>query len=229
MKKGTVFSCLFLAVLLAVYHVIVFLVPFTRTPVFWTSYGFTLMAFAIAAVSFYLAFLHDGATIKSRLYGFPVARIGVIYLAVQVVACFIFIIVGRWVPLWVVLVIYILMMGAAALGLITTEAVAEEINRQDGAVKARVSFMKSLQVKMNSVLASCDASVSGEVKKVADELRYSDPTSSRDTAKAEAELSALIDELSQAVSAANNESVRTICRKCHVVLMERNQLCKLSK
>ena len=71
-------GCAVLAILLVAYLLVIFLIPFAHTAVFWVSFVFTLIAFGVVAAACWLAFARKPDT-KSRFYGFPIARIGVIY------------------------------------------------------------------------------------------------------------------------------------------------------
>ena len=51
MKKDTVRGIVALAVLLVLYILIAFLIPFVHTATFWVSFVFTLIAFAVVAAS----------------------------------------------------------------------------------------------------------------------------------------------------------------------------------
>ncbi len=228
MEKKSVRPWLVLAVLLAAYHAIVFLVPFDKTPVFWISYAFTLVSFAVAALSIFLAFRKPDA--RSRFYGFPIARVGVIYFLVQLALGIIFMALGRWVPSWLAALLCVLALAAAAIGMVGTDVVADEIHAQDARLKKEVAAMRSLQSRIGQLAAQCDgAETAGAVKALADELRYSDPVSSEGTAETEAELSALTDELQQAVADGDAESTVKLCNRISGVLAERNRICKLGK
>ena len=67
-KRGA--ACL--GVLLALYLLLAFLIPFVKTAVFWFSFVFTLIAFGVAAYALYTAFLKKPDA-RSRFYGFPIA------------------------------------------------------------------------------------------------------------------------------------------------------------
>ena len=82
MKKNAMRGCTVLAILLAVFCVIAFAVPFARTKGFWLGFGFGLFAILFQLYIFRSAETVNGSA-KSRFYGFPVARIGVVYLAAQ--------------------------------------------------------------------------------------------------------------------------------------------------
>ena len=57
MKKDTIRGIIALTVVLALYILIAFLIPFVHTAVFWVSFVFTLIAFAVVAASMYIAFV----------------------------------------------------------------------------------------------------------------------------------------------------------------------------
>lgn len=229
MKKDHIRGILALAVLLALYTLIVLLIPFPRTAEIIISYAFTLLAFAVAAAAVYVAFVKR-PNAKSRFYGFPIARIGVLYLIIQVAVSFLFLAVGKWVPWWVSVLVYAALLGAAVIGLISADAVVEEIHNQDGKLQKNVALMRALQSKLNQMAPQCDdPDAASAVKKFAEELRYSDPVSSDALAEIERDLSAAVDELQSAVIDGDSAAVKQLCRKASSVLAERNRLCKLNK
>ena len=84
MKKDTKQAIIIGAVVFVAYNLAAFMIPCLKTPVFWISWGFTLLSFAVAGYAVYTSLILK-TDIKSRFYGFPIARIGVIYLVVQAV------------------------------------------------------------------------------------------------------------------------------------------------
>ena len=224
MKKNTVRTAVVWLILLAVYHVIVFAVPFTHNGAFWLSYVFALAAFAVLGAATYLGEI-KGEGVKSKFYGFPILRLGAVYFAVQIVLSLIVMAVAV-VKIWVALVVYVILLGAAAIGLIAADAMREEIQRQDVKLKKDVSFMRNLQSKVCQMATQCDAP---ELKRFAEDIRYSDPVSSDALGDIEQELAAAVEELQAAVVDGDGESVAQLCRKASAVLSERNRLCKLNK
>lgn len=225
MKKDTIRGIIALTVVLALYILIAFLIPFIHTATFWVSFMFTLIAFCVVAASIYIAFVKNPDA-KSRFYGFPIAKLGVIYGVVQLIAGFIFMALGVWIPVWVAVLVYAIALGSVAIGLISADAVREEIQRQDVKLKKDVSFMRNLQSKVCQMATQCDAP---ELKKFAEDIRYSDPVSSDALGDIEQELAAAVEELQAAVVDGDSESVAQLCRKASAVLSERNRLCKLGK
>ena len=225
MKKDTLRWIIGLGVLLILYILIAFLIPFVKTATFWVSFVFTLVAFGVVAASIYIAFIKNPDA-KSRFYGFPIAKIGVIYGLVQLIAGIVFMALAAYVPVWVAILVYAIALGAAVIGLISVETVVEEIHIQDAKLKKNVSLMRSLQSKVNQIAAQSE---NADVKALADEFRYSDPVSNAAIADAEADLAAAVDELQSAYVDGDTEAVAKLCRKASALLAERNRLCKLNK
>lgn len=144
MKKNSARWWVIWAVVLAVYNVIVFAVPFPKNAVFFVSWVFSLIAIAAQVYVIRTAF-YKGESTTSKFYGFPIAKLGVLYLIVQLALGLMFMALGfaLTIPLWVPLVLYIVLLGAAAVGLISTEATRDEIVQQDKKLKKDVSCMRS--------------------------------------------------------------------------------------
>lgn len=225
MKKDTMRGLVALGVLLVLYVLIAFLIPFAHTAAFWVSFAFTLIAFAVVSVSIYIAFIKKPDA-KSRFYGFPVARIGVIYGAVQLVAGVVVMALAAIVPAWAAALGYAIALGVAVIGLVSADAVVEEIHVQDAKLKKDVTLMRGLQSKVNQLAAQWD---NAALKALAEEFRYSDPVSSEALAEAEADLSAVVDELQAAFVDGDKDAAAQLCRKASALLAERNRLCKLNK
>jgi len=229
MKKNLIRDIAAFAILLIVYTVAVFAIPFKHTIEFKLAYGFTVASILVFAAACYIAFIQKPDA-KSRFYGFPIAKIGFIYFLFQLIAGILMMTVGLYIPKWISILVFIVALGAAALGLISAEAVVSEIHHQDEKLKKDVTLMRSLQSKANQMASMCDdAEISKAIKAFAEELRYSDPVSKEEVADAEAELSSLVDQLQQALVDGDNATILPLCRKASVALSERNRLCKLSK
>lgn len=220
-KRGAV--CL--GVLLALYILLAFLIPFVKTAVFWFSFVFTLIAFCVTGYALYTAFLKKPDA-RSRFYGFPIARIGVLYGGVQLAVGLLFMALGKWIPAWLAVLVYAAMLGAAVIGLVSADAVVETIHTQDQKLKKDVTFMRSLQSKANQMAAQCSLP---EVQQFCENVRYSDPVSSEALAEIERDLSAAVDDLQAAIVDGDKGVISQLARKADTLLSERNRLCKLNK
>lgn len=229
MKKNIIRWWIVLVIVLLVYNVVVFAVPFVKSGVFFLSWIFTLAAIGAQAYVVRSAF-YKGQGVKSKFYGFPIAKIGAAYLAVQVVSGLLFMVLGKHVALWIPLVVYVVLLGAAAVGFISADAMRDEIERQDVKLKENVSCIRSLQSKTASMIQLAqDGQVRAELEKLSENLRFSDPVSSDALSDIEADLTACVDELQSAVSDGDCDAALTLLYKATALLAERNRLCKLNK
>ena len=230
MSKNKIRVIAFAAIALVVFNVIAFVIPIPKSAVFWVAYIFGMLAIAAQLLFMSIAF-SSKEDIRSKFYGFPIARIGIIYGACQLLLSFAAMALGAFIPVWVPVVVFVIIAAAAGVGLISTDMVREEIEKQDEKLVKDVSRMRSLQSKMNVLISQTDAG--GELKtaldKLADEIKYSDPVSSSATEQIEDELNFNIEELQKAIVDDENVSALTICKKTSGILAERNRLCKLNK
>ena len=230
MSKNKIRVIAFAAIALVVFNVIAFVIPIPKSAVFWVAYIFGMLAIAAQLLFMNVAF-SGKEDIRSKFYGFPIARIGVIYGICQLLLSFAAMALGAFIPVWVPVVVFVIIAAAAGVGLISTDMVREEIEKQDEKLVKDVSRMRSLQSKMNVLISQTDAG--GELKtaldKLADEIKYSDPVSSSATEQIEDELNFNIEELQKAIVDGDEKSALTLCKKTSGILAERNRLCKLNK
>ena len=223
--KNTVRVIALAVIAFAMYSLFVFLIPFEQTEVFWLGYLFALVAFVVMGAAFYLAFTKS-SNAKSKYYGFPVARVGLIYGVAQLIASLLVMFMSELLPLWIPLLVFGLGLGAALIGLISVGSVVDEIKTIEVKTKKDVSFMRAMQTTMIRVAAQTN---NASVKALAEEIRYSDPVSNDAIADVEADLAMAIEDLQKALAGGNQEMITKLSQKAMVILNERNRLCKLNK
>lgn len=217
-----------LAIIFVVYSIVAFALPFAHNATFWLSYLFAVVAIAVQVYVLQSAFMKaEGA--KSKFYGFPIATVGAVYMAAQLVLSLIMMALAAKILVWIPVALHVLLLGAAAVGFIAADAMRDEVERQDVQLKKDVSVMRGLQSKVNGIVGLCSADVRDDITRLAEELRYSDPVSNDALAEIEGELSACVDELQAAVVDGESTAIRELCRKAGATLAERNRLCKLNK
>jgi len=227
MKNNKTRFYIVLAAVLAAFCVIALAAPFLKNAVYWLSFVFAVMAISVQLYAMPKAMAGDA---KSKFYGFPILRISFIYLAAQMVLSLLFMALAKWVPVWIPVVLYVLMLCAALVGFIAADSVRDEVEKQDVMIKKQVSVMRALQSRVNTMVAQCDSDAAKKaVAAFAEDLRYSDPVSGANILDAENELSACIDNLQQAAVDGDEGEILIMCRKANAALAERNRLCKLMK
>ncbi len=230
MKKHQIQGLVVLGVLAVVYSAIVFLVPFQRdNGVFWISFLFSLASLAAQVYVFRVSF-GGKRDVKSRFYGFPIVRVGVLYLAAQLVLSIVFMAISENTKLWIPALVYIILAGTAVVGLVATDFTRDEVERQDAAIKANVSVMRSVQSKVAALPGQAqNEEVKRAVTVLSEAVRYSDPVSSPALSKIESELISCVDELQQAVASDDTASAVSLAKKAGDILSERNRQCKQNK
>lgn len=228
-KKDTKRWFISIMLLLAIYLIIVLLIPINRTANYWISLVFTIIAFSLIGLTGYKSFIiHREA--KSRFYGFPVLKISFFYGIVQLILGVIVMFTGALIPVWLSIIVFCTLLGLSVIGLISADSVVEQINNQDEEFHKNVSLMRSLQSKLSQMATQCDSEeIIADVNKLAQEFRFSDPVSNDTLEEVERDLSAAIEELQSALIERDIGSVKSLCKKVSGILSERNRLCKLNK
>lgn len=229
MSKNSIRGYVVLGILLVLFSVISFAVPFEKEGTFWIAYFFGIIAIAFQIYVFKVAF-EKGEGAKSKFYGFPIARVGLIYLIVQVVLSLVEMIVAGVIPVWVAIVINVFPIAFAIIGCITVEVMRDEIERQDVELKKDTNNMRELQSISYSFISLCkDEGTKKMLEGLAEDFKYSDPVSSAKTKDIENELKVLLAEANKELVDDNIPVVRELIIKVKSILVERNRVCKLNK
>ncbi len=226
-KNTTVF--IVLGIVAVLYCCVVFLIPWERNTIFILSVCFSLLAIS-TQVLFWKIGWKDSENAQSRFYGLPVLRIGAIYLVLQLVLSFIFMLLSSRIQEWIPALIYLLLAGAASLGWIVTKDIKELMNIQDDKQKSNTKQIKILRSKANylSNLFS-GRGLDNELREIRELLSYSDPVSSAELQTEEEYLDRLLEDLKEALQRSDEELARKISDTFLVQLKQRNELCKMYK
>jgi hypothetical protein len=212
-------------IVLALFNIIAFIVPFIRGVTFWAGYGFGIIAIAFAAFAVLHAFNRPG--LKSKFYGFPIAYIAWVYLALQMI----FSICSMALPLipfWVTIVLSAVLIAFAVIGLITTNMAIPAIEAIDAKVATKTSYIKALQVDIELYADKVSDPVLKErLRALAESIRYSDPMSNSSLETLETQMQARVTQLGHELD--NVETAIADVNKLEQSLMERNKKCRLLK
>lgn len=229
MSKNKVRGIIVLGVVLVAFLVLALVIPFKHTATYWIGFVFGIVGIIVSAIGVVIAF-KNAESARSKFYGFPIARLVLIYAIIQIVVSFLLMGLAFICPAWVGVIVCVLLLVFAIIGLVATDSVRDEIERQDVQIKKDVSAMRALQSRVNMLVNSCeDSEVKKAVLDLAEEFRFSDPVSSEAIAEIEGQMAGLMDEAEKAVVDGDNESAQALVKKLSGVLKERNRLCKLNK
>jgi len=215
-------------ILLVVYNVVIFVIPFNKGGGFWTGYGFSMLAILLsAAVSFY-AFDREG--LRSKFYGVPLISVVWRYLVIQLLIGILEMILDFIpIPFQYGIAVNTVLLGACLLGLITVEAAKDEIVRIDEKVKEKVFYIKALQADVEGLLGRVSEDLKKTLQDLAETIRYSDPMSSPQLAAIENKIEARAANLAEAVDKNDGDAVKALCNELQQLFAERNRKCKILK
>ena len=106
MKKPSRY--MILTIVLIVFAVVAFAAPFEKTPVFWVSFVFGLVAICFQIPLWNKAL--GGETLKSKFLGFPVLHVGITYLIFQLIVSIIMMAVPG-IPLWITIIVDVIILA----------------------------------------------------------------------------------------------------------------------
>ena len=231
LKNKKVLSTLLVYAIAALVLLILFLViPINKWASGWISLVFTILSLAVSFCVTIYAF-GRGDKLVSKVYGFPIARVGFLYALIQTIVFLIICIVGAFVrvPAWVSIVTSVLLLAAAAIGVIITDNIrdhVEEIDRQTTAQTENISYFR-LDISGLADQAT-DPEVNKALEKLEDEIRYSDPVSSEATREIEEEIRNQINDMKENLEDEKEVTLRKISGIISVI-NERNRICKVKK
>lgn len=228
-KKNLIYAILSFAVVLAVYCIVFLVIPFAKAASSWITFGFTVLAICLSGGVFAYAFCVKSP--KSKLYGFPIFKVALIYAAVQFVGGVAICIVAAFVnvPVWIPIVLFVIFLAAGALGFIATDS-AKDIVEQIDATTSSTQTIARLRAEIDGIIDVCtDADVRNDLKLLEEQFRCSDPTSCLETKDAEDELASETQQLRDKVQNKDFVQAAALAEEIKIKLAERNRLCKLYK
>ena len=194
---------------------------------FWISYVFVLISIVTLAIS---AYMLKGQTVQPKdwLLGYPVLKHCTTYLVIEIIVSTIFIALDYIKCPWVFALVIQLLLSAAFLVFIISCFLVKEVTESvEIKIEKKTSFMKMFKVDANMLAErATDEEVKNAFKKLAEEIRYSDPVSVEALSEVEGRISNLLE---QAKTINDKEDLLRICNSLNLLLKERNQKCKALK
>ncbi len=208
---------------------VAFAVPFNRGAVFWTALIFEMLAIILQIPVFRMAF-EGRESLKSKFLGFPVFRVGYIYLAVQTIASLVLFKLGdsESFTAWKASAICIVLLGGAVFCSIVAESAAGIAERIEVSDKQKTAVFDELKViSAGLVSITDDAEMKKALSALAEDIRFSDPVSSEASEDAEEKLMTRIKDLSGKLK--SGEAAVQDIAELRTMLTERNNIVKMSK
>lgn len=185
--------------------VLAFVIPFTRAAVYWLGLAATVGMFVVCAAAFARAF-HAEENLESKLLGWPIFKVGYTALAVQVLVGFVLMGLAALCPVWVAIVIELIVFALTGVSLTVRDAARAVVTQSEAHVTDNTQAWKVLRAKANALAASTG---NAGLKKLAEEMRYADPTPT----SMDGELNQMMDTLSSYATAENIDKAMKLLEK----------------
>lgn len=233
MKKSVGIYSAMWAICLAVFNVIVFVIPREIGGVdrldgsFWVGYCFITLAFFGQLVCAIVALMAENQ--KKLFYNIPLISIsygglvtmlcvGSVFMAVPVL------------PEWIGVIACFCVVAFHAVAVIKAAAAADIASDIDEAVRIQTFFVKDLALDaQNLVTAATSDAVRAEAKRVYEAVRYSDPVSTAALHTLERQMEGQFAAFADAVAADDAELAKKTADAFVALAVKREQKCKMMK
>lgn len=224
--KNTGAFLLIVAIVLAVFCAVAFVIPFARLAGFWVGYSFGAFAILLAGAVGVFAFNRPG--MRSKVYGLPLGYLVWVYMLFQL-ALSLAQMALPFIPVKYDILLNGIILAAFLIGAIGINAGKEEIERLDAKIQGKRAYLKSLQGELESLAARAgDAEQKKALAALAEAFRYSDPISPPQLAELENALAEKVGTLAQSLGGDPKASL-ALCEDIKLSLAERNRKCKALK
>ncbi len=225
--KNTVAFGLIYVILLGVFNLLVFTISKSRSDVFWLSYGFMTLAFAVQIVSMFLSF--KPADVETAFFGIPLASFSVFYLCAELVIGALFM-VFKMTSFTLALAIQALVLAAFLIIAIISLLSRDTVQQISDNVKEHVLNLKSVLVDIEMLMDGCtDPELKADLRKLSETVKYSDPISNEAVADVEQRIMRKISELRINIDDNRIADAKQSCADLEGLYVERNKKLAISK
>lgn len=233
MNKNSKKYIIIVSLLIVLYNVLVWVIPFPKQSIatFIISYIASMIAI-IAQPLIYYASIHNKETLKSKLYGFPILKVGYIYFTIQLVLTVLFYILGCFlkIPTWISIVVMVIVLVLAVVGLLITDTYRDEIEKIEETTKINKKFLTELKINSEILVKKLEGNqLYEELKKFNELVKYSDPVSNPSLIECEDEIMNKFTDLKKLINENKIEEAQLQIKELNILMEERNKKCKLMK
>ena len=229
MKNSRKFYTVVWAVCLAVFNIIVFIVPnMNKFGVnFWLGYALITIAFIGNLICALKALNTDNLT--KTFYNIPLVTISIIGIVVSTIVGAIFMTVPI-LPIWLGIVICFVILAFVTIAVITAKSVADTVSDIDDKIKEQTSFIKMITVDAEHLMKTASTpEIKNEAKKVYEAFRYADPMSSTQLLELENQIQQQFNLFTEATTCGDITRITELATELRSLIDYRNKKCKLLK
>lgn len=204
-----------LFIVLFVVVVLSFVLPFSHTVVFWIALLADLLMFAVCACVFVRAFRRK-ENLESKLLGWPLFKVVIVALAVQVVVGFAMMALSKVIPVSIAVIAEVLIFAATGVLLIVRDAAMIVVENSEQTMTDNTAAWKAIRSRAAGIAA---ATGHPELKKLAETIRYADPTPT----EMDGQVAEMLETLSSYADAENIRKAFVLLEQRKAVALENKQ------
>ncbi len=224
-------AILLMGLWVALFSLIMLVLPVTKNAVFWVSFGFGLVGLLFVYYVMYQS-IKGADSIKKRFMRTSVMLAAYQYLVLQMISSFGFVlwsIIGGNIPLFIPIILNATILTYAVTKIIFIDEATREVERIDQEVKSKVNYIKGLALDVDFLASKTnDDDQKIALQNLAQSLQMSDPMSNPSMLEQEQMLEQTIVLLKVAVEEKNGDVLKLI-EQANIQLKERNKRLKLLK
>lgn len=226
-NKNTIGIALIYVILFGVFNLLVFTIFKIRTNVFWLSYAFMTLAFAVQIASMFLSF--KSADVETAFFGIPLASFSVYYLCAALAIGALFMIFQA-AGFTLALVIQVLVLAAFLIVAIISLMARDTVQQIGDNIKENVANLKSVLVDIEMMGESCDdPELKEALRRLSETVKYADPMTNDSVASVEQRIMQKAAELRICMDDNQAADAKQACRELERLYVERNKKLALSK
>ncbi len=230
--KNTIKNLAIFAVVLVLYNVISFAIPFKHTSTFWGAYIFGMIAILLQIAIVMLA-ANGAETLRKKVYAFPVFRMGLIYLAIQIGVSLVFTFAANFIenfPGWIIAVVSVIILGVFIILVLLTDTARDEIVKIEEEEERQTVQVKTFRINIDSIMRRVDdKELLKALEKLSDTAKYSDPVSCEELYAIESEITDKIAELGSTIQIGDISYAKVLTEQVIDLFEDRNAQCKVYK
>lgn len=213
-------------ILLGVYNLLVFVTFRDYNSVFWVSYVFEFLAFALCAVCFFVTL--KNFSIKTAFFGIPLISFSLYFLILETVVSFIFMALRNVVSVVLAIVIQVIILAAFLIIAIISIMAKDIAVASNEKINNSAKYIQSFRVDLEGYAERCQDPVAKlAIEKLAETARYADQRTTQLSAPLEQQISALVGQIQTAVNTGNYPAVPGLCQQAEYAYADRDRKLRL--
>lgn len=211
-----------------IYNTIIFMLSNEKGINFWFTFIFSLVA-VIIQVIVTKVFSNEDLQIKDLFLGMPIVHTSIMYLLIQSILGFIFIMIPNLNGI-VAIIIQMVVLGIELTLLISGVFAKNNIKHVEGTIEKKVDYINNVKVDIEIAMSRIkDKIVLEKMKELKEIIEYSDPMSHDSLATLEKEISDNVSSIKNFIVNKSEIEVVNYIEKIINLVNERNIKCKLYK